>query len=305
MRSTTVRRTASVVAVTAALAGVAACGAGGSSGGAAQRDGKAAAGETARGGALTALRTAADSTGRADSARVDMAVSMGTLMSMKGHGALSWGHGLSGTLTLTYTGGTVADTMRATGTTSVQARYLPDAYYARMSEAFAAQAGGKHWLRYGYDDMARLGGGSGAYLKDQMQNNTPNQAVKLLLASGDVKRAGEERIAGAHTTHYHGTVDVADLAARTGHSLTAAQLADMKRQLTDSGITTDTVDLWIDDRNLLVKKVESADTAKGALTTTATYSDYGVKVAVGAPPRGDTADFKELLAAQGAGASAS
>ncbi|EYT84553.1 hypothetical protein CF54_00920 [Streptomyces sp. Tu 6176] len=311
MKSTTVRRTASVVAVTAALAGVAACGSGGSSGGAAHRDGKAAAGETARGGTatlaspLTALRTAADSTGRADSARVDMTVSMGTLMSMKGHGALSWGHGLSGTLTLTYTGGTVADTMRATGTTSVQARYLPDAYYARMSDAFAAQAGGKHWIRYGYDDMARLGGGSGAYLKDQMQNNTPNQAVKLLLASGDVKRAGEERIAGVHTTHYHGTVNVADLAARTGHSLTAAQLADMKRQLTDSGITTDTVDLWIDDRNLLVRKVESADTAKGALTTTATYGDYGVKVAVGAPPRGDTADFKELLAAQGAGAGAS
>ncbi|MEU5089447.1 hypothetical protein [Streptomyces sp. NPDC021356] len=309
MKSTTVRRTTLAIAVTAALAGVAACGSGSGFGGSG-KDGKAAS-RAGQGGVthvspLTALRTAAASTDKADSARVDMTVSMGTLMSMKGSGTLTWAHGLSGALTLTYTGGTVADTMRATGTSSMQARYLPDAYYARMGDKFAEQAGGgKHWLRYGYEDLAKLGGGSGAYLKDQMQNNTPNQSVKLLLASGDVKKAGEERIAGEHTTHYHGTVKVADIAARSSHSLTAAQLADMKRQLSRSGITTDTVDLWVDDQNLLVKKVETADTANGAMTSTATYRDYGVKVSVAAPPKSDTADFKELMASQGAGAGTS
>lgn len=300
MKSTTVRRTTLCVAVAAALTSVAACGSGSSSGGSGS-DGKAVGSGTAHVSPIAALRTVADSTGKADSARVDMTVSMGTLMSMKGNGSLQWGHGLTGSLTLTYTGGTVADTMRAAGTTSMQARYLPDAYYARMSEKFAEQAGGgKHWLRYGYDDLAKLAGGSGAYLKDQMQNNTPNQSVKLLLASGDVRKAGEEQVSGRHATHYHGTVDVADFADRTGENLSAAQLEDLKKQLSRSGITTETVDIWVNDQNLLVKKVEKADTANGAMTSTAYYRDYGVKVSVTAPPASDTEDFSKLLEQQGA-----
>nr|BFD83262.1 lipoprotein [Streptomyces sp. Xyl84] len=304
MKSTTVRRTTLAIAVTAALTGVAACGAGGTSGDPG-KEGKAAGQGVTHVSPLAALRLAAASTDKADSARVDMTVSMGSLMSMKGSGAFAWGGTLSGAMTLTYTGGTVADAMRATGTTSMRARYLSDAYYARMSDQFARQAGGKHWIRYGYDDIAKLGGGSGAYMKDQMQNNTPNQSVKLLLASGDVKKAGEEQVLGRHTTHYHGTVNVADLAARTSRTLSASQLADIKKQLSRTGITTETVDLWVNDENLLVKKSETADTRNGTLTTTASYRDYGVEVSVMAPPKSDTLDFKALAASQGAGAGAS
>lgn len=303
MKSTTVRRTTLAIAVTAALTGVAACGAGGTSGDPG-KEGRAAGQGVAHVSPLAALRLAAASTDKADSARVDMTVSMGSLMSMKGSGAFAWGKAVSGAMTLTYTGGTVADAMRATGTTSMRARYLSDAYYARMSDQFARQAGGKHWIRYGYDDMARLGGGSGAYMKDQMQNNTPNQSVKLLLASGDVKKAGEEQVLGQHTTHYHGTVNVADLAARTSRTLSASQLADIKKQLSRTGITTETVDLWVNDENLLVKKSETADTRNGTLTTTASYRDYGVEVSVMAPPKRDTVDIKALAASQGAAAGA-
>lgn len=74
-----------------------------------------------------ALRTAADATGKADSARVESTTSIGDPMSMKGEGGLAWGDGLTGTLTITYTGGRMSDAMRATGSTSMQARYLSDA----------------------------------------------------------------------------------------------------------------------------------------------------------------------------------
>ncbi|MGX5184793.1 hypothetical protein ACWKT5_18700 [Streptomyces avermitilis] len=83
-----------------------------------------------------------------------------------------------------------ADTTRQAWVTSIPARCLPDASYARTGDPFAERADGKHWIKYAYGDVPKLLGGSGAYLEDQRQNITPNPSVKLLLASGDVRKAG-------------------------------------------------------------------------------------------------------------------
>ena len=294
MKSTTVRRVGLSIAAVTALSGVAACSSSDSSGKGDRASGKGAT----RISPIAALRTAEKSTDGADSARVESTTTMGPLMSMKGDGTLGWADGLTGTLTITYTGGTMADTMRRLGTTSMEARYLPDAYYAKMGDKFAEQAGGKHWLRYGYADLADLGGSSGAYLKDQMQNTTPNQSVKLLLASGDVKKVGTEKVRGVDTTHYSGTVDVADLAGKNS-SLTANQLAGLKKQLTQAGVSTESVDIWVNAKDLLVKKIEKGRMSAGEYTQTAYYSDYGVKVSATKPPASDTEDFRQLLKKQG------
>ncbi|MEU6554166.1 hypothetical protein ABZ915_28375 [Streptomyces sp. NPDC046915] len=295
MKSTTVRRVTLSVAVLTALTGVAACG---------TDNGSSGKGDKAGGNGVThlspvaALLSAEKSTDKAESAKVRSTTSIGGMMSMTANGALSWGDGLRGDLTITYTGGQMADAMRKAGSTSMEARYLPDAYYAKMSEKFAASFGGKHWIKYAYDDIAKLAGGSGAYLKDQMQNTTPNQSVKMLLASGDVKKVGQEKMAGVQTTHYSGTVNVADLAGKSSN-LSASQLADLKKQLKQAGVTTDTVDIWVNDQNLLVKKIEKADMATGPMTSTAYYSDYGVKVTAEEPPASDTKDFKDLMKSAG------
>ncbi|CAM5427295.1 putative lipoprotein [Streptomyces canarius] len=294
--STTVRRVALSAAVVAALTGVAACGSSDSG----KDGGDKAAGKTAAHvSPIAALRSAEKSTDKADSAKVRSTTSIGDLMSMTANGALTWGDGLKGNLTITYTGGQMAELMKKAGTQSMEARYLPDAYYAHMSDAYAQQAGGgKHWIKYSYDDLAKLGGASGSYMKDQIQNATPNQSVKMLLASGDVKKVGEETVSGVHTTHYSGTLNVADLAGRTS-DLSAEQLSALKKQLSQAGVTTDTVDIWINDQDLLVKKTEKADTANGAMTNTSFYSDYGVKVTAEAPPAGDTKDFADMLKSGG------
>ncbi|MEV5173547.1 hypothetical protein AB0L10_21225 [Streptomyces flaveolus] len=296
MMSTTVRRAALSTAVVAALTGVAACGSSDSG----KDGGDKAAGKTVTHvSPIAALRSAEKSTDKADSAKVRSTTSIGDLMSMTANGALTWGDGLKGNLTITYTGGQMAEMMKKAGTQSMEARYLPDAYYAHMSDAFAQQAGGgKHWIKYSYDDLAKLGGASGSYMKDQIQNATPNQSVKMLLASGDVKKVGEETISGVHTTHYSGTLNVADLAGRTS-DLSAEQLSALKKQLSQAGVTTDTVDIWINDENLLVKKTEKADTANGAMTNTSFYTDYGVKVTAEAPPAGDTKDFADMMKSSG------
>ncbi|MDF3301189.1 hypothetical protein [Streptomyces tropicalis] len=291
MTSTTVRRTTLCLAAVTALTGASACTSGGSS---AARD----TGGAAHAVPVAALRSAMRSTDRADSARVELTTTFGTMMSMKAGGTLAWGHGLTGSLTLIYTGGTMADTMRRLGSTSMEARYLPDAYYARLGEQFARRTGGRHWLRYGYTDLAGLGGGSGAFLQDQMQNSTPNQSVKLLLASGDVRRLGRETVRGARTTHYGGTVRVADLAARGSH-LPADQLARLRKQLTAAGVGSERVDIWVDDHDLLVKQTCAAQMAMGGMSQTAYYSGYGVRTSVARPPAGDTEDFKELLTKKG------
>ncbi|MFJ7152009.1 hypothetical protein ACIQVT_28090 [Streptomyces sp. NPDC100445] len=289
MNSTTVRRMTLSIAVVAALTGVAACGSSSDKGG-----GDAAGKSVTHLSPIAALRTAEKSTDKADSAKVRSTTSVGKLMAMTANGALTWSGGLKGNLTITYTGGQMAEMMKKAGTSSMEARYLPDAYYAHMSDAYAQQTGGKHWLKYSYDDLAKLGGASGSYMKDQIQNATPNQSVKMLLASGDVKKAGQETVAGVHTTHYSGKVDVAALAGKSS-DLSADQLSALKKQLTQAGVTTETVDLWINDDNLLVKKTEKADTANGPMTNTTYFSDYGVKVTAEAPPAGDTKDFADLL----------
>ncbi|MER6539299.1 hypothetical protein ABT215_37090 [Streptomyces sp900105755] len=304
MKSGRARRTAVSIAVAAALTGVAACSSAGGSGGTGGSGREDRAGARAATGVspIAELRSAQKSTDDADSARVRSTTTMGSLLSMTTDGSLAWDHGMSGTVTITCTGGSTAELMRKLGTTSMEARYLPDAYYARMSDTFAAQTGGRHWIRYGYGDLASVAGGSGALLKDQMQNTTPDKSVQMLLASGDVRKVGEETVDGQSTTHYAGTVDVAGLAGLAGRSsgLTAGRLAALKTQLTEAGVTTETVDIWVNGQDLLVKKTEKAATANGTMTQTAHYSDYGVKVSARVPPAGDTADFRNLLKAQGA-----
>ncbi|MFI7500535.1 hypothetical protein ACIBVL_18915 [Streptomyces sp. NPDC049687] len=280
------------IAAVSLMAGATACGSGGSGGSGGSDD--SGTGGGAGFDPIAALRTAEKSTDGADSAKVESTTTMGSVMSMTADGVLAWGDGLTGNLIITYTGGTMADTMRQMGSTSMEARYLPDAYYAKMGDTFAEQSGGKHWIKYAYDDLETLGGGSGAYLKDQMQNTTPNQSVKLLLASGDVRKVGEETVRGQETTHYSGRVDVADLAEKNS-SLSRSQLDDLKKTLDQAGVTTETVDIWVDDQDLLVKKVEKGETTAGAYSQTAYYSDYGTDVSVEEPPAADTADFTELV----------
>ncbi|GGQ54489.1 hypothetical protein [Streptomyces flaveolus] len=253
MTSTTAHRTALSIAVTAVLACLTAC---------------IPAGPTEDDPVPWAepLRAVERATSRAGSAWVHSTTVVGDELSLKAEGALRWGDGLTGTLTLTYTGGTTADAMRRLGTTSMEARYLPDAYYAKMGDAFAARAGGRHWVKYEYADLEDLDAGAG--FADRMRDTAPDEAVKLLLTSDDVHEVGKETTRGRHTTHWSGTV---------------------------AGDTGRTVDIWVDAQDLLVKKTERGRTETGELSQTAYYSDYGVPVPVELPPAADTADFKELL----------
>ncbi|MFF3452912.1 hypothetical protein ACFYXH_01060 [Streptomyces sp. NPDC002730] len=293
------RRGGVALTAVAVIAGAAGCQGGGSGSGGGT---KAGSGGVAAVSPIAALRTVEQKTSGAHSAKVDGTMVMGSAMTVTMNGALDWADGITGAMEMKYTGGTMADAMKkAGGNGAMKARYLSDAYYANLGDALAAQTGGKHWIRYGYADLSKLMGASGDVMKDQMQNATPDKGVKALLASGDVKKVGEEKVRGVSATHYSGTVDVAKLTEKNA-ALSADQLKAFKEQLGKAGITTEKVDIWVDKNDLLVKKSESGQLKTGAFNSTVFYSDYGTAASVEAPPAADTVDFTKLMKRQ-AGAS--
>lgn len=299
MRTSTLRRVGTGAAV-AALMSVAACSGGGGGSGTA---GKPAGTGVADASSVAALQQIRKKTGTVRSARIEGTTEMGDTVSLRQTGTIGWADGLTGSLTLTYTGGTMAKALKqGGGDGSVRARYLQDEYYADMGEAFAATIGGKRWVRYAYKDLAELGGPAGDVLKEQVQNSTPEQGLKALLAAGDVRKAGQEDVRGVPATRYSGTVEVAELTGRNS-ALDAGQLTALKERLTAAGVTTQTVDIWVGEDDLPLKKTERGETAAGAFSSTVFYSDYGTEVSVEKPPAADTVDFREILRQRAAGPS--
>lgn len=280
MNSTRLRRLALATAVATALSGAVGC----TSSDSADREDRAHRVRPVPADLVAALRRADRATDGGHSARVESTTTIGSQMSLRADGTLGWTDGLTGAFTITYTGGTALDTMRRLGSTSMRTRYLPDAYYARMGDTFAAQSGGRHWIRYGYADLDGL---------DRMRDTTPNQAVKLLLAADDLRRVGAERVRGTDSTHYTGTVQTADLTG-SHPRLGARELAALREQLTQAGVTEERVDIWVDDRDRLVRKAEEGRTPTGPYRQNAHYRDYGVKFTVARPPAADTVEYEDL-----------
>ncbi|GAB2619068.1 lipoprotein [Streptomyces capparidis] len=311
MNGNSLRRAFVALAAVAALTGgVAACGSDGGSddkGGSSSNPFAPKEKETPQGGgesgepggsgrssaalSVQALQRAQTRTEQAHSSRVSGSQELGGVETTM-DGAIDWSDGLVGNLTIEQRGG---DLEQLGGDGKMLARYTPDVMYVNMGPAFSAQTGGKSWISYDYDALAAVAGPSGAVLKDQIQNNTPTKSVKLLLASPDVQKVGTERIGGEETTHYSGTIDVAEFTEQSSESLTEAELEQFKKDLEANGITTERIDVWVNGDDLLVKKVETADTAQGKLTSTVHYSDYGTKVDVETPPSSDVMDFQDLM----------
>ncbi|MCW5254257.1 hypothetical protein [Streptomyces sp. SHP 1-2] len=220
-----------------------------------------------------ALRAVERALREAGSARVESSTVIKGAISLEGKGTIAWRNGFTGVMTLRARSGTAPAVLQQTGTEPLETRYLSDGFYSKPGGGMAAALGDGVWLRYGYEELGKLPGGPGAGFAGQMRDSTPDKAVAALLANEDLRRVGEERVRGRGTTHWVGTV------TSTAGSITMRS----------------TVDIWVDDRDLLVKRVERGNSPAGELFQTAYYSDYGIPVSVEAPPAADTVDFVTLL----------
>ncbi len=293
------RTLAAGAAVVAALGTAAACGGHGAKAAAPAAPSASRAANSPRTDTLTALRTAMDKVSRAHSADVRSTVTFqGT--TTRTSGALDWSGGLRSTMDIKLSGAAGAKLKQVFGDDVMKARYLPDAVYVGMGGKLASLDGGKPWIRYTYDSMATYFGASGAVLRSASQNADPNRSVQLLVASGDVKRAGEETVSGVRTTRYTGSFDAAQIAAagrRDG--LDAKTVADLRAQLTADGITGEHLEVWVDGDGLLVKRNSTMRTKDGPISMVGYYSHYGVKVSVAPPPASQTVDFAQMMRQSG------
>lgn len=255
-------------------------------------------GSESKGGAsglspLEALRKTSQNTDQQKTAKVSGTQSQGTPQGQaksKMKGEMDWsGGGTTADMTITQTGGGAA-AGSPQGSKPTHVRYTKDAMYIEMGQAL----GGKHWIAYDYDKLSQKAGASGALVKDQMQNNNPSRSVDTLLAGGDVHKAGTATVNGKQTTHYTGTVNVADMTRKQSKDLSDSQLDQISAALKKQGIKNETIDLWIDGDNLLAKKRERYSSKNGKADSTAAYTDYGTKVTVKAPAASETMPFDKL-----------
>ena len=124
----------------------------------------------------------------------------------------------------------------------------------------------------------------------------PSSALATLDGvTDDVREVGKEQVRDAETTHYTATVDVAKLAAAGGSASSKA--------LTDSGVATVPVEVWVDAEGRarrVVSKVSIPASAKTNnmpvdTTTTIELYDFGTPVSVTAPPKSQVKDGTPLL----------
>ncbi|MFH9351745.1 hypothetical protein [Kitasatospora sp. NPDC017646] len=235
-------------------------------------------------------------TGAAKSAKVTEDITIGRI-TMKADGAMGWGGGLQGDMTMDMSGMPNADKMTTSiGGTAFVYRFVPDGMYMKLGGDALKASDGRHWVHIGYGDVAKLQGGTaagGASTADQFKKADPVEGVRTLIASGTVSEVGQETVNGKPATHYTGELNVANMAKANG-GLTPEQLDRMKQSLATMGITSETIDVWVDADQLVVKRTEQADTKAGAMKVTVTYSDYGTPVNTTAPDQSDSIEITEL-----------
>ncbi|AEW95923.1 putative lipoprotein [Streptantibioticus cattleyicolor NRRL 8057 = DSM 46488] len=279
-------RTAGAVAVVAALATLTACG-GGTKSAAGSGQSSTATPAPIGASAMDVLMKVADRMDRAHSVKVVGTIGQGAgSPGISSTGAFDWSDGMTGEVDLVP--GSPLAKLGMLGY-----RYTPDAMYTHYGSEFARHTGGRHWLKFDYATLAKVSA-QGAMVRQLLQNNNPVQSVKLLIAGGDVKKVGTESLYGVTATHYAGVVDADKLVGQQARGLDPKQLKLFKDNLAEAGVTSETIDLWVDSHDLPVKKREELDSAGGRMVSTVDYSDYGVAVDAQAPPASDTVDSSEL-----------
>lgn len=160
----------------------------------------------------------------------------------------------------------------------------------------AKEMDGKTWMKFdlsGSDagkELDQLGSTS------QAEQN-PAAESTFLTGAKDVKKVGSEKVDGVETTHYTGTVTLADLRAslKKDDAETRERREKSIKQYEKMGIDKLTMDMWIDGDDHTKQFRTKGDTDKGPLDMTITFLDYNKPVEIKAPPAKDVADLADLF----------
>ncbi|MEU4846385.1 hypothetical protein [Streptomyces gilvosporeus] len=264
MRST--RITAVAAGVVILVGGLSACNgksddkADGSTGGSSSSGGSGA--QDPSKSPLDALKAAQTATDAKKSVKLD-----GTTKTTNGtqttKGGVDWSDGTQMSVEATLPGSKTGKPMKML--------YTKDAVYMNMGMSI----GGKPWMKYSYDALAKQSG-TGSLLKEALTTANPSGPIEWMTAASDLKVVGKEDVRGVQATHYRGTITT-DVQAK---KLSPQAQEAIKKQLAQSKVKSETLDIWIDSNNLLVKKQEKFGATNGEVY----YTGYGTKVDMTPPP---------------------
>src|SRR3954468_1063719 len=111
-----------------------------------------------------------------------------------------------------------------------------------VTNAMIAAQTGKPWIEMKFSDMKAMSGLDLKQVISQAQQMQPAQYIKPLAAAGDGREAGHDTLNGLATTHYSGTVSLADMLAHYSPDV-RAQFAPV---LHSAGFTGSRIDAWLD-----------------------------------------------------------
>ncbi|MEY9874378.1 hypothetical protein ABH931_003873 [Streptacidiphilus sp. MAP12-33] len=250
-----------------------------------------------------ALRWAAGRTKAAGSAKIDatsQSPAGGTPQVVKA--ALSWSG--EGQLNGVITGSPGLTRFSSDGTVPIL--ITGGVMYVRMTDPKAlAQSQGRSWLKFDFAELAALAPGSGGadfgnVMGSLLKQLSPDVELRALAGSTGLATVGPEVTDGVRTTHLSGTLTPQQLLdAMPG--LTAGQRAEIVQQDQQAGITSETVDVWLDVRGLPIRTEDHAASNLGSFDVDRHFSDYGTQVNLTTPDAADTLDLAAVLKACGSG----
>ncbi|MFJ8143644.1 DUF1396 domain-containing protein [Streptomyces sp. NPDC096048] len=175
-------------------------------------------------------------------------------------------------------------------------RLVDKAMYIGGGAEAAKELDGKSWIKFdlaalGADkELNQLGGASQA-------DKNPATESTFLTGAKDVEKVGTETVDGVKTTHYKGTVTLADLEKSIGDEDAATREKRRKslEQYEKMGLDKLTMDMWVDGDDQTKQFRMRGDADKGPLDMTITFLGFNEPVKVTAPPAKDTVDLAEMM----------
>lgn len=249
-------------------------------------------GEVTTRASLASIQLAADRTASAGSPRMAITVQIAGstlpsgLITETGSGAADYDRNIAW-LHLTVSG---AGTSGAPGQ-AIELRIVDGVLYERPPAG--SIPGAKPWIKA---DLSGASGTQGAGASPASLTGNPAETLQYLKgASDDVTRVGEATIRGTTTEHYRLTVDLQRAAGRIPEPKRARFLQALKA----FGSTTLPIDVWVDDQGRVRRMSFSAQMQLGAqgsarIEETLDLFDFGVPVAVTAPPPSEVTDIAAL-----------
>ncbi|HTF46857.1 MAG TPA: hypothetical protein VK735_05350 [Pseudonocardia sp.] len=199
-------------------------------------------------------------------------------------GTLSWKNGLTGEMTMTGSGLPGGGAVRIT----------EDALYTSIPSGLPGPSAGKQWGKFSYDDMAIVFGPVGKVFGAALTQTNPVRTAAMLRQAGDLKLVGEEQRNGVATRHFVGTIEPVKLVQDLKLGLTDEVIAELRREYQKAGISSEQLDVWLDEQNLPVHvEAKTTDSTGRQVVYAADYADYGQPRQISPPSADEVYDLGE------------